>query len=77
LGRLKIIEVAYGGLAAERGVIWLRIGFWISMLGVEIRNSLDFLWVFFFTFRGYKYSREVLAVAGVRRCEHGRRQPQE
>jgi hypothetical protein len=38
-------------------VIWLRIRFWVSMLGVKIRNSLDFLWVFFSTFRGYRYSR--------------------
>jgi hypothetical protein len=29
------------------------VGFWISMLGVEIRNSLDFLRVFFSTFRYY------------------------
>jgi hypothetical protein len=27
------------------------------VLGVEIRNSLDFLWVFFFAFRCYGYSR--------------------
>jgi hypothetical protein len=32
-------------------VIWLRIGFWVSMLRVEIGNSLDFLPVFFSTFR--------------------------
>jgi hypothetical protein len=38
-------------------MIWLRIGFWISMFGVEIGDSLNFLWVFFPTFRGYKYSR--------------------
>jgi hypothetical protein len=40
---LKIVEVAYGGLAAGRGMIWLRIRLWVSVLGVEIRNSLDFL----------------------------------
>jgi hypothetical protein len=57
LGELEIVEIAYGGLAAGRRVIWLRIGFWVSMLGVEIGNSLDFLWVFFFAFRGYRYSR--------------------
>jgi hypothetical protein len=38
-------------------MIWLRIGFWVSMLGVKIRNSFDFLRVFFSTFRGYGYSR--------------------
>jgi hypothetical protein len=38
-------------------VIWLRIRFWVSMLGVEIGNSLDFLWVFFSTFRYYRYRR--------------------
>jgi hypothetical protein len=27
------------------------------MLGIEIRNSLDFLQVFFSTFRGYRYNR--------------------
>jgi hypothetical protein len=54
---LEIIEVAYGGLAAGRGMIWLRIRLWVSVLGVEIRNSLDFLWVFFFAFRCYGYSR--------------------
>jgi hypothetical protein len=54
---LEIIEVAYGGLAARRGMIWLRIRLWVSVLGVEIRNSLDFLWVFFFAFRCYGYSR--------------------
>jgi hypothetical protein len=57
LDELKIVEVAYGGLATGRGVIWLRIRFWVSMFGIEIRNSLDFLWVFFSTFRGYRYSR--------------------
>jgi hypothetical protein len=43
LERLEIVEVAYGGLAAGRGMIWLRIRLWVSVLGVEIRNSLDFL----------------------------------
>jgi hypothetical protein len=38
-------------------MIWLRIGFWVSMLGVEIGNSFDFLRVFFSTLRGYRYSR--------------------
>jgi hypothetical protein len=57
LGELEIVEVAYGGLAAGRGVIWMRVGFWVSMLGVEIRNSLNFLWVFFFAFMYYGYSR--------------------
>jgi hypothetical protein len=54
---LEIVKVAYGGLAAGRGMIWLRIRLWVSVLGVEIRNSLDFLWVFFFAFRCYGYSR--------------------
>jgi hypothetical protein len=27
------------------------------VLRIEIRNSLDFLWVFFFAFRYYRYSR--------------------
>jgi hypothetical protein len=54
---LEIIKVAYGGLAAGRGMIWLRIRLWVPVLGVEIRNSLDFLWVFFFAFRCYGYSR--------------------
>jgi hypothetical protein len=49
LDKLEIVEVAYRGLAAGRGVIWLRVGFWVSMLGIEIKNSLDFLWVFFST----------------------------
>jgi hypothetical protein len=40
---LEIVEVAYGGLAAERGRIWLRIRLWVLVLRVEIRNSLDFL----------------------------------
>jgi hypothetical protein len=31
--------------------------FWVSMLGIEIRNSIDFLRVFFSTFRYYRYSR--------------------
>jgi hypothetical protein len=44
-------------LTAGRGVIWLRIGFWVSMLGVEIGNSLNFLRIFISTFRGYRYSR--------------------
>jgi hypothetical protein len=41
-------------------MIWLRIRFWVSMLGVEIGNSFDFLRVFFSTFRGYRYSRRYL-----------------
>jgi hypothetical protein len=57
LDRLAIVEVAYGGLAVGRGMIWLRVGFWIFVLGVEIKNSLNFLWVFFSTFRSYRYSR--------------------
>jgi hypothetical protein len=57
LDKLEIVEVAYRGQAAERGVIWLRVGFWVSMLGIEMRNSLDFLRVFFSTFRYYRYSR--------------------
>ena len=55
---LEIIEVAYGGLAARRGVIWLRVRLWVSVLGVEIRHSLNFFRVFFlFTFRCHRYSR--------------------
>jgi hypothetical protein len=38
-------------------MIWLRIEFWISMFGVEIGDSLNFLRVFFSTFMGYRYSR--------------------
>jgi hypothetical protein len=43
LDRLEIVKIAYGGLAAGRGVIWLRVRLWVSVLGVEIRNSFDFL----------------------------------
>jgi hypothetical protein len=57
LDGLEIVEVAYGGLAAGRGVIWLRVRLWVSMLGVEIKNSLNFLWFFFFAFRYFRYSR--------------------
>jgi hypothetical protein len=57
LDKLEIVEVAYGGLAAGRGVIWLRIRLWVSMLGIEIRNSFSFLWFFFFAFRCFRYSR--------------------
>jgi hypothetical protein len=57
LDGLKIVEVAYRGLAAGRGVIWLRVRLWVFVLGVEIRNSFDFLWFFFFAFRCYRYSR--------------------
>jgi hypothetical protein len=57
LDELKIVEVAYGGLTAGRGVIWLRVRLWVSMLGVEIRNSLNLLRFFFFTFRCYRYNR--------------------
>jgi hypothetical protein len=38
-------------------VIWLRVRLWVSVLGVEIRNSLNLLWFFFFAFRYYGYSR--------------------
>jgi hypothetical protein len=27
-------------------VIWLRVRLQVSVVGVEIKNSLDFLWVF-------------------------------
>jgi hypothetical protein len=57
LDKLEIVKVAYGGLAAGRGVIWLRIRLWVSVLGVEIRNSFNFLRFFFFTFRCFRYSR--------------------
>jgi hypothetical protein len=57
LERLEIIEVAYGGLTAGRGVIWLRVRLWVSVLGIEIRNSLNLLRFFFFAFRCYKYNR--------------------
>jgi hypothetical protein len=30
LDGLEIVEVAYGGLAAGRGVIWLRVRLWVS-----------------------------------------------
>jgi hypothetical protein len=54
---LEIAEVTYGGLAALRGVIWLRVRLWVFVLGVEIRNSFDFLQFFFFTFRCFRYRR--------------------
>jgi hypothetical protein len=57
LNELKIIEVAYGGLAAATGMIWLRVRLRVSMLGIEIRNSLNFFWIFFFGFGCYWYSR--------------------
>jgi hypothetical protein len=57
LDELEIVEVAYRRLAAGRGVIWLRVRLWVSVLGVEIRNSFDFLRFFFFAFRCYRYSR--------------------
>jgi hypothetical protein len=57
LKELEIIEVAYGGLSAGRGMIYLRIRLWVSVLGVEIRNSLDLFRFFFFAFRCYTYSR--------------------
>jgi hypothetical protein len=57
LDGLEIIEVAYGGLAAGRGVIWLRVRLWVSVLGVKIGNSFDFLRFFFFAFRCFRYSR--------------------
>jgi hypothetical protein len=38
-------------------VIWLRVRLWVSVLGVEIRNSFDFLWFFFLAFRYYRYSK--------------------
>jgi hypothetical protein len=34
LDKLEIVEIAYGGLAAGRGVIWLRVRLWVSVLGV-------------------------------------------
>jgi hypothetical protein len=43
LDGLEIVEVTYGGLATSRGLIWLRVRLWVSVLGVEIRNSFDFL----------------------------------
>jgi hypothetical protein len=60
LDELEIVEVTYGGLAAGRGVIWLRVRLWVSVLRVEIRNSFDFLRFFFFTFRCFRYSRRCL-----------------
>jgi hypothetical protein len=36
---------------------WLPEEDWVSMLGVEIRNSLNFLGFFFFAFRCYRYNR--------------------
>jgi hypothetical protein len=38
-------------------VIWLRVRLWVSVLGVEIRNSFDFLRFFYFAFRCFRYSR--------------------
>jgi hypothetical protein len=57
LNSLEIVEVAYGGLAAGRGVIWLRVRLWVSVLRVEVRNSLNLLGFFFFTFKCYRYNR--------------------
>jgi hypothetical protein len=57
LDGLEIIEVTYGGLAARRGVIWLRVRLWVSVLRVKIRKSLDFLRFFFFAFRCFRCSR--------------------
>jgi hypothetical protein len=57
LDELEIVEVTYEGLAAGRGVIWLRVRLWVSVLGVEIRNSFDFFRFFFFAFRCFRYSR--------------------
>jgi hypothetical protein len=57
LDGLEIVEVAYRGLAAGRGVIWLRVRLWVSVLGVEIRNSFDFPQFFFFAFRCFRHSR--------------------
>jgi hypothetical protein len=58
LDELEIVEVAYGGLAAGRGVIGQRVRLWVSMLGVEIRKSLNLLgFFFFFAFRCYRYNR--------------------
>jgi hypothetical protein len=54
---LEIVEIAYGGLAAGGGVIWLRVRLWVSVLEVKIRNSFDFLWFLFFAFRCFRYSR--------------------
>jgi hypothetical protein len=56
LDGLKIVKVACGGLAAGRGVIWLRVRLWVSVLGVEIRNSLNLLGFFFSSFRCYRYN---------------------
>jgi hypothetical protein len=38
-------------------MIWLRVRLWVSMLGVEIRNSHNLLGFFFFAFRCYRYNR--------------------
>jgi hypothetical protein len=57
LNSLEIVEVAYGGLVAGGGVIWLRVRLWVFVLGVEIRNSFDFLRFFFIAFRCFRYSR--------------------
>jgi hypothetical protein len=65
LNKLEIVKVAYRGLDAGRGVIWLRVGFWVSMLGIEIRNSLDFLRVFFSTFRYWLLLKFVNVSMGV------------
>jgi hypothetical protein len=54
---LEIVKVTYGGLAVGRRMIWLRIRLWVSVLGVEIRNSLNLLEFFFSAFRCYKYNR--------------------
>jgi hypothetical protein len=38
-------------------VIWLRVRLRVFVLGVEIRNSFGFLWVFFFAFRCFRCNR--------------------
>jgi hypothetical protein len=60
LNKLEIVEIAYRRLTAGRRVIWFRIGLRVSMLRVEIRNSLNFLQVFFSTFRYYGCSGRYL-----------------
>jgi hypothetical protein len=60
LNKLEIVKITYRRLTARRRGIWLRIGLRVSMLRFKIRNSLNFLRVFFTTFRYYGCSGRYL-----------------
>jgi hypothetical protein len=54
LGDLKIVKFACRRLTAGRGIVWMRVGLWVPVLGVEIEFSFQ---IFFFAFRCYWYNR--------------------